>query len=421
MVDGEEGQGILSPYRVLDLTDEKGQLCGLLLAGLGADVIKVEPPGGDPSRQVGPFYHDQVHPEKSLHWFMFNRGKRGITLDITKPQGADLLRRLVERSDFLLETFPPGYLDSLGLGYEELSRINPRLVMTSITPFGQTGPYKDYKASDIVAMATGGHMFLNGEEERGPVRPSVNTAYAQAGAQAAVGSLIAHYHREVSGQGQHVDVSLQEAVAFTLDTAPQTWDLNKIIVRRPDIGRNTGGYISRRYIFPCQDGHILAIGYGGLTGRSYQAVVDWLDSEGMAADLKEEHWREKLGSGLLVPLTDEEQDHILGVLANFISRHTRAELVEEAQARRLGWGLVYSPADIVASQQLAHRNYWEPLEHPELGDTITYPGAPFRLSETPWRIARRAPLIGEHNQEVYQRELGLAQEELAALKEAGVI
>lgn len=422
MSDAQGHEGILSPYRVLDLTNEMGQLCGLLLAGMGADVIKVEPPGGDPSRQLGPFYHNEVDPEKSLHWFMFNRGKRSITLDITKPQGAALLRRLVERSDFFLETFRPGYLDSLGLGYSALSRINPSLVMTSITPFGQTGPYHEYRATDIVGFAMGGHMYLNGEEERGPVRPSVNSAYAQASVQAAAGTLIAHYCRNSTGQGQHVDVSMQEAVSVALDTTPQTWDLLKINNRRPDVGRFVGGRKVGRYIYPAKDGHILALGYGGITGRSYQDMVDWLDSEGMAADLKEEHWRQKLTAPMgATTLTPEEEEHLENVVMEFTRRHNREELVEEAHRRGIWWGLVLSPKEIVENKQLRSRNFWEQLEHPELGDTITYPGAPFRFSETPWRIDRRAPRIGEHNVEVYQEELGMAQEEVNALRHAGVI
>ncbi|MFA4837199.1 MAG: CoA transferase, partial [Dehalococcoidia bacterium] len=153
----------LSSYRVLDLTDEKGYLCGRILGDLGADVIKIEPPQGDPGRNIGPFYKDMSDPEKSLLWFSYNYNKRGITLDLTKGAGKEILKKLVKNADFLIESFPPGYLDGLGLGYEDLCEINERLVFTSITPFGQSGPYRDYKGPDLIGMALGGYLYLTGD------------------------------------------------------------------------------------------------------------------------------------------------------------------------------------------------------------------------------------------------------------------
>jgi crotonobetainyl-CoA:carnitine CoA-transferase CaiB-like acyl-CoA transferase len=186
---------LLSPFRALDLTDEKGFLCGRILGDLGADVIKIEKPGGDPARDIGPFYHDIPDPEKSLFWFAFNANKRGITLDIENPDGQEIFKQLVKSADFAIESFPPGYMDSLGLGYLALSEINPKIILTSITPFGQTGPYKDYKASDLIAMAMGGQMYLCGDPDRPPVRVSFPQAYCHAGAQGAMGTMIAHIHR----------------------------------------------------------------------------------------------------------------------------------------------------------------------------------------------------------------------------------
>src|SRR3990170_3305135 len=168
----KKAEGMLSPYRVLDLTDEKGLLCGKILGDLGADVIKIERPGGDPARRIGPFYHDEPHPEKSLFWFAFNTSKRGITLNIETADGQEIFKRLVQTADFVIETFPPGYLAKLGLGYSDLEKINPGIILVSITPFGQTGPYKDWKGADIVAWATGGDMAPWGEPDRPPIRIS---------------------------------------------------------------------------------------------------------------------------------------------------------------------------------------------------------------------------------------------------------
>src|SRR3989338_8654583 len=191
MVEEKKTGGMLSPYRVLDLTDEKGLLCGKLLGDLGADVIKVERPGGDPARKIGPFYHDEADPEKSLFWFAFNTSKRGITLDIESAAGQATFKKLVETADFVIESFPPGYLDKLGLGYSALEKVNPGVIMVSITPFGQTGPYKDYKAPDIVAWAMGGVMYPWGDADRPPVHISHHSqAYLHAAGQAVVGALI---------------------------------------------------------------------------------------------------------------------------------------------------------------------------------------------------------------------------------------
>jgi crotonobetainyl-CoA:carnitine CoA-transferase CaiB-like acyl-CoA transferase len=177
MTDGGQTDSLLGHYRVLDLADVKGMLCGKILADLGADVIRVEPPGGDPGRNIPPFYNDIPDPEKNLYWFGFNTNKRGITLDLETDDGRDRLKRLTESSDFVIESFPPGYMDSLGLGYSALSQSNPQIIVTSITPFGQTGPYKDYKASDIEIMAMSGLMYLCGDPDRPPVRCSFPLSY----------------------------------------------------------------------------------------------------------------------------------------------------------------------------------------------------------------------------------------------------
>ena len=229
----QKNEGMLSLYRVLDLTDEKGLFCGKLLGDLGADVIKIEKPGGDPARNIGPFYHDEVDPEKSLFWFAHNTSKRGITLGIEEAEGQETFKKLVKGADIVIESFPPGYLDKLGLGYSALEKVNPALIMVSITPFGQTGPYRDYKAPDIVAWATGGKMYPYGDVDRAPIRISHHSqAYLHAGAQAAIGVMMALCYREMTGEGQQVDVSVQEAVAQTVYTA--FWDTNKVIRRRGD-------------------------------------------------------------------------------------------------------------------------------------------------------------------------------------------
>jgi crotonobetainyl-CoA:carnitine CoA-transferase CaiB-like acyl-CoA transferase len=203
MMDGnEESRLSLDPYRVLDLTDEKGMLCGRILGDLGADVIKVERSGGDKSRNIGSFYQDMPHPERSLYWFAYNANKRGITLNLQTADGRGLFKRLAKTSDFIIESFAPGYLEELGLGYPVLSEIKPAIILISITPFGQSGPYRDYKSSDIVSMAMGGLMYITGDADRPPVRVSVEQSYLHAGAHAAIGALLALHYRVLTGKDQ---------------------------------------------------------------------------------------------------------------------------------------------------------------------------------------------------------------------------
>ena len=415
--DTQQASTALAPYRLIDLSDEKGALCTKLFADMGADVIKVERPEGDPTRRIGPFYHDIPHPENSLFWLNYNTGKRSITLDIETEKGQDILKNLAKSADFLVECFPPGYLDSLGLGYLALSHINRRIIVTSISPFGQSGPYKDYKASDIVAMAMGGLMYTCGDTDRAPVRIGASQAYLQAGVQAAAATMIAHYYRETTGDGQHVDVSMQECITLTLDTAPQFWDLNEVILRRGGVYRYRGNRVLR-LVFPCKDGFIAGYVH---PGTGFEDLVAWMASEGMASDLIDEKWIGKTVGPGPQQLTAEEIRHVEEVVGDFLMAHTRAELYHEAQKRRILFCPVNTPADLFQDMQLRSREYFTEIEYPEVDDMIIYPGAPFKMSLTPWRICRRAPRLGEHNLDVYNQELGYSLAELDSLKRAKVI
>ena len=274
---------MLECYRVLDLTDEKGLLCGKILADLGADVIKVEKPGGDPARNMGPFYHDMPDSEKSLYWFAYNSNKRSLTLDIETRDGQALFKKLVGNADFVLESFSPGYLDSLGLGYSALSQLNPRVIVVSISPFGQSGPYKDYKGTDIVIMALSGYLYLTGEPGATPVRISFPQSYLHAGAEAAVGAMTALSYRHSTGQGQHVDVSSQQCMVWCLRETHQFWELLRIMQKRAgvfSIRPVTGAH--QRMIWPCKDGYVAFAFLGGPLAPYSKRMVEWLESEGAA-------------------------------------------------------------------------------------------------------------------------------------------
>jgi len=415
MVEQEKREGMLSPYRVLDLTDEKGFLCGKLLGDLGADVIKIERPGGDPARSIGPFYHDEVDPEKSLYWWAFNTSKRGITLDIETTDGQDIFKKLAMTADFVIESFPPGYMDKLGLGYSALEKLNPRIVLVSITNFGQTGPYKDFKASDLVAWAMGGYMHPWGDADRPPVRISHHfQAYLHAGGEAAIGAMIALHQRATMGEGQHVDVSIHSSVSRIAYGFAMMWDMMKIIPHRGGLLQNI--HITR--MWPCKDGYVLWFFFGGGMAHYNPPFVKWMEEEGMANDfIREFDW----STFDLTTITQEVLDRLEQPTRQFFMAHTKAELLEGSVKYDVILFPVSTVADILESTQLATREFWVELEHPELNAFITYPGAFAHASDAPPRVSCRAPKIGEHNQEIYEQWLGISKEELLALRQTKVI
>ncbi|MFC1942410.1 CaiB/BaiF CoA transferase family protein [Chloroflexota bacterium] len=409
---------MLSSYRVLDLTDEKGLLGGRILADLGADTIAVEPVEGNPARRIGPFYHDINHPEKSLFWFSMNTNKRGITLNLETPDGKEIFKQLAGTVDFIIESYPPGYMDSLGLGYETLSRINPGLVMTSITPFGQTGPWRDYKSSDLVAMAMGGLVYISGEPGREPLRVPVPQAYFHAGSWAAAGAMIAFYGRQATGEGQYVDVSMQQAAAWANYVTAEWWSYSGRTLKRGGAWRQIG--LSRiQLIFQCKDGYILLYLLGGTAATPGEwKLVEWMEAEQMCPGwLKGFDWSQ-LDVGVVA---QEFFDNLSGALVPFLLNKTKAELSDWAVKNELFLAPVNDAGDLLENPQLRSRNFWVQLPHPELDDVITYPGPFARLSEAPIVYRRRAPLIGEHNQEIYGGELRIPPEKLSMLKQGGVI
>jgi crotonobetainyl-CoA:carnitine CoA-transferase CaiB-like acyl-CoA transferase len=412
----EHPDGPLTGYRVLDFADEKGQLCARLLGELGADVIKVEPPReGDPTRKNGPFFGGEQGPNTSLYWWAMNAGKRSITLQLKLEAGRELLRRLIEKSDVVIETNVPGESAALGLDYASVSAANPGAILVSLTNFGQTGPYAKWASSDIVGSAMGGHMHLNGDDEHGPVRTTAPQAFTQVNAQGAVGATIALYARGVNGGiGQHVDVSMQEAMANAMDHAQQTWDIRHVNTYGPGVQRQASGIRAARYLFETADGYLTALQAGGLIGPASGPMIDWLAASGEARGLDSHEWRARLSA--LVPLPPEDRAYVEETLAAFCKTRKKEDLVREAQARASGWAPVFSPSEIVDSKQLAARDYWVRVQHDDLGESFIYPGAPYKLSETPWRQRGRAPGVGEHNEQVYGELLGLEAAELRRLK-----
>lgn len=420
----KQDSSLLAGCRVLDLTSELGLLAGKILGDFGADVIKVEKPGGDAARGVGPFDGNVPHPEKSLFWLATNASKRGITLDIENREGKGLLRRLVRDADIVLESFEPGYLDAAGLGYSDLARIKAGIILTSITPFGQTGPYAHYRATDIVGAAMGGLVRILGDLGRPPVRMSCDPqAYFNAGLQGAVGSTIAYYHQQLTGEGQHVDVSMQDAVILTLMNTVEIAEYlkaNMIGTGQFFLAPKKDGVLTTRIIQKCQDGYAyVSVGGGAFLGmaRASQNLIRWANEEGLSMELKDVDWTQWDG----MSATQKDNDWRDNQVGEFIRTKTKAELMDGAVKRTIMMAPCNNIEDVISSPHLRERGFWETVEHPELGKSLTYPGAPVKMAGEAWKIRRRAPLIGEHNREVYQGELGLNDEQMGLLKANGVI
>jgi crotonobetainyl-CoA:carnitine CoA-transferase CaiB-like acyl-CoA transferase len=413
--------GLLSPFRALDLADEKAILAGKMLTDLGCDVIKVEPPGGDSARHIPPFARGNDDGESSLFWWAFNTGKRSVTLSIDRPEGKGIFLRLVKTADVVIESFAPGYLDSLGLGYGELEKANPGLVIVSVTPFGLTGPYRDYKTADIVAWAMAGYMYVYGDEDRAPLEISHHShAFMHAGGEAATAATLALYHREVTGEGQHIDVSIHEATA-RLDMTHK-WDMTRVNLRRGDWLGPTRPRL--RYVWPCKDGYVMWQYWVGPAATLWSMpFVRWLDETGYLDDYLRKFPWETVDASTSdgAKAVEEVIQRVQEPTLRFFAARTKAELDAEARKRGLMLYPLSDAKDVMDSVQLGARDFWQTLDHPGIG-ALRYPGrhaitAPRGLVPGP---TRRAPRLGEHNEAVYG-ELGITVARLAALKKAGIV
>jgi crotonobetainyl-CoA:carnitine CoA-transferase CaiB-like acyl-CoA transferase len=391
---------VLSAYRVLDLTNEHGLLCGQLLADLGADVIQIEPPGGSSARRVGPWWQDERGLERSLFWWAYTRNKRGIVLDLEDAAGAARLRELVAGADFLIESETPGRLASLGLGYDDLAALNPALVYVSISPFGQQGPKAGWQATDLTVMAASGCAYLSGDAERPPIRVRVPQAHAHAGADAAVAALIAHAERRQSGRGQHVDISAQQAA--TLATMFRILDapLEQVPAQRMSGGVQVGKlFIKTRY--PLADGWVvLGPAFLRSTGHFMKRLLSWSTELGFG----DPGWIEwDWGNFALGLLRGEVEAEVYGpvdeALAALFASRTTAEVMQVAVERRLLIAPLLDLGQSVSSEQLVAREFSIPVAHPELG-SVACPGAWARFGAIPLHNRRPSPNLDEHGAEV---------------------
>ncbi len=413
-----DGAGPLAGLRVLELCDEKGQFCGKLMGDLGADVIKIEPPRGEAARSVGPFLDDKAHCERSLAFWHYNTSKRGVTLNLETGDGRALFRQLAASADIVVESFAPGYLAGLGLDYASLKAANPKLIHCAITSFGQTGPWRNYLASDLVHMAAGGFMGCCGydladDPEQIPIAPGGGNAWHTVGNFAYLAILAALLHRENSGQGQYIDVSVHDACAVTTEMHIPTYLYHgKVVVRLT--GRHAQMEPNAPAQLRCADGHYVNAQANRVPFRRFPDLIAWMDEYGLAEDLADERYASAKGFA-------DNMAHIDAVLARFIAQLPQAEVAHGGQARQFNWGAVRAPDELIDDGHLADRGFWVDVDHPELNRSFKYPGAAAIHNGSPWRISRRAPLIGEHNRDIFGGELELDDAQLSCLMEAGVL
>ena len=408
---------VLEHLRVIDLADHRGIFCAKALGDLGADVVKVEPPDGDPARSAGPFAGGEPGPERSLFWQGFATGRRSLTLDVTRSEGQALLRRLAAAADFLVESFAPGFMDSLGLGYEAFRALNPRLIMVSITPFGSSGPKSAYAATDLTGAALGGSMAMTGEPDRPPVRVSHSPQFWLVGGAAGVaGAMIAHHHRLLTGEGQHVDVSCQQAMARTLSHAPQVWDLTGVNLGRSGAYRMIGD-VTMRITYPCADGYLAFFFPAGAVGaRSMRGLAAWMREEGEPDSFIESADWEAFEFGTTPQAVLDRLD---ASLSRFFTRRSKRALADGAAAHRVILFPATDADELLEHPQLAARSFWQKVDLGEIG-AARLPGGFVRVSGERVGVRRRAPRVGEHTRELLA-EAGLTDTEVADLAGRGVV
>jgi crotonobetainyl-CoA:carnitine CoA-transferase CaiB-like acyl-CoA transferase len=371
--------------RVLDLAGPPGIYGTKLLADLGADVIRIEPPGGDPLRVAGPFYRNRPGPERSLSFALYNTSKRSIELDLDSEEGRERFRRLTATADFVFETAAPGELAAKGIGFEHLRKSNPGLIWAAITPFGQSGPRAGWKGSDLIAMAAGGVLYLSGFPGETPIYSPFDQAYHQGGIAAVTGALIAYHHRMQSGKGQLVDVSLQAAVATCTEATLGFWDYMGQNWER----KGLNGLQGFQALYPCQDGWVI-----GMLGNRWENLLAWAEEVGVAGDeWRNPRWRERSER-------DTHRPEISTLAAQLFAAQTMEQIYLRGQHYRIAFQPVLRVPHLLADPQLAFRGFWTPVAHDDLGTTITYPGAPFLSTSGFWRMRRRAPAAGEHSAEI---------------------
>lgn len=392
----------LADLRVLDLSDGvAGAFCTRLFAGYGADVIALEPPSGHSLRRHGPFSADRPHGETGALWLYLGAGKRSATLDVSTKTGQHLFRRMVEDANVIVESFPPGRMAELGLGYRALTGIKRRIVLVSITPFGQTGPRSGRKATNLTSFASGGQMSLTGDPDREPLVPAGHQAEYQAGFQAFAAAAVAAFNADALEVPEHIDISAQESMASALELYLPWW-----AYLQRDISKRRGNVLSAVVgLFPAKDRYI------GI--HTMPRNWPWLAKAMGRPDLLDDVRFKDAHSRL------QNNDELEAIVYEWAGRQNAKEVYQTAGAARAPIAYAHTLADVLDSDQLRTRDFFQTVDHPLAGEH-TQPGPPFRLSAVDWH-GGRAPVLGEHNGDLYCDEIGLSAKDLSRLRAARVV
>lgn len=395
---------------VLDLTHYiAGPYCTKRLADFGARVIKIErPDGGDPARRLGPFPGDVPHPEKSGLFLHLNTNKESVTLNLKTLRGRQLLSRIVERADIVIESFHPRVLPSLGLDYPLLRKLNPQLLMTSISNFGQSGPYRDWHAEDLTLYAMGGEMYSSGATGRDPLRQASGLTLYQSGSVAATATMIGMFGVRRHNNGQHIDVALFETQAGSMDrrlTGLVAYQYNGA-TPGPEDPKPVG--IMPSGIYPCKDGYV-----------DIRTNVRWWDRLVAMMAMPELHDDPRFGPED-ARLNPAHRDAFMEIFQQWLMQHTRQELMRTAQKARLPVTAVNDMAQVLTDPHFLERDVFVDIDHAVAG-TWKFPGAPFRPQLTPWQQRRPAPLLGQHTETVLQEFAGVSIDDIATLRNQHVI
>jgi crotonobetainyl-CoA:carnitine CoA-transferase CaiB-like acyl-CoA transferase len=395
--------GPLSDLRVIEYCDELGQLAGKLLSDMGADVIKVEPPDGSSARRVGPFVHDRPGPNRSLNFWYYNTNKRSVVLDLANSESdRGLFRQLTATADVVLESQQPGYLSSLGLGYDQLRQVRRDLVMMSITPFGQDGPWAHFKYSDLVSLALGGPMAMNGyDPEDAPGAPPIHgngdQAYNTACHVALHGLLAAVYHRDLTGEGQYVDASMHEALSCTVEVGMPYWlYMRQNVIRQT--GRHAAAQRTEKWIYPAADGKDVLLFGVGRDNASWNRIKSWLQRHGFGQQFDEERFNDPMARQ--PARGTQEAKEIMAAMKAFIAESASDDVYRGGQEREQSWGVVRTPDEAFADQHWHDRGFYVTVTGEGIDEPVAMPGAPYIFSATPWQLRRPAPKLGEHTEEV---------------------
>lgn len=421
--------GPLAGLRGLELSGERSAFAGRLLAGLGAEVVLIEPPGGDRMRTYEPFLDNEPGLERSLFGWHYNAGKRGITLNLGTERGRAILRQLATKADFLLESEPPGRLAGLGLDYADLQPLNPRLVMISVTPFGRNGPRANDLATDLTILAAGGPAWMCGYDDHTlpPVRGGGNQGYQTACHFAVMSALVALLHRNSTGRGQHCDVNMHAAANVTTEAGSYTWLVSQEITQR-QAGRHAATTPTMPTTVRCADGRLVNTTVPPRNPSQFRACYEWLDALGVAEEFEE---LAMLRSGFegerLNVFSAGEDPHIREkmvagrrALQLIGSRLPAYEFFTGAQERGFQVAIIYSPEEAYEDPHFKARGFQVEVDHPGLGRSFRFAGAPIRFTASPWEAATRAPHLGEHNAQVLGG-LGIDEAELRELGANGVV